>query len=421
MSRGFRRVVGAFSLLASVGVFGTAASADESWPQWGGPRRDFTCDAPKLIDAWTDDGPREVWSREIGSGHSAIVAADGVLYTMCRRAEQDAVVALSAATGETLWETRYDAPMKPGMQLEFGPGPHSTPLLAGDGVYTVGATVLVHCLDRKSGEVRWKHDLMEELRASHIGRGYGASPIAYKDTIIMSAGGQQTGLIALRQSDGEIVWKTGVLRTGYSSPILVEAGGQAQLVLAAGPQRLAVDPGTGETLWTTTVNQQSAAIMSTPVWLPPDRLFCSAAYGGGTRVFRVAAGEDGAAAPEELWHTIKMKVHHGNVIVDDGVAYGSSGDFGAAFLMAIDVNTGEILWRERGFAKATLLKADDKLIILDETGKLALTTASREGLKVHCEAQVLEEKSWTVPTLVGSRLYLRDNKTIKAVELGGAG
>jgi outer membrane protein assembly factor BamB len=98
--------------------------------------------------------------------------------------------------------------------------------------------------------------------------------------------------------------------------------------------------------------------------------------------------------------------------------YGSSGDFGPAFLMAIDVKNGHVLWRDRGFARATLLLAGDKLVILDEEGTLALATASPEGLKVLSQAKVLEDKSWTVPTLVGTRLYLRDEHTIMALDLG---
>ena len=42
-----------------------------------------------------------------------------------------AVIALDAASGRTLWEHVYDAPILPGMQIEYGSGPHATPLVAG--------------------------------------------------------------------------------------------------------------------------------------------------------------------------------------------------------------------------------------------------------------------------------------------------
>ena len=57
-------------------------------------------------------------------------------------------------------------------------------------------------------------------------------------------------------------------------------------------------------------------------------------------------------------------------------------------------------------------------MLLDENGVLALATAAPEGLKVLGKAQVFDGRAWTVPTLVGTRLFLRDRKTIKALDLG---
>ena len=110
-------------LIASAAV----APAPAQWTQWGGPQRDFSCDATGLTDKWPEGGPATIWSREIGPGHSSILVEGDTLYTMCRRGDKDAVLALSTATGKTIWETRYDAPTKPDMQLDFGAGPHSTP------------------------------------------------------------------------------------------------------------------------------------------------------------------------------------------------------------------------------------------------------------------------------------------------------
>jgi hypothetical protein len=40
-------------------------------------------------------------------------------------------------------------------------------------------------------------------------------------------------------------------------------------------------------------------------------------------------------------------------------------------------------------------------------------------LKVLSKASVLQNLSWTPPTLVGTTLYVRDRKTIAAFNLGG--
>ena len=64
----------------------------------------------------------------------------------------------------------------------------------------------------------------------------------------------------------------------------------------------------------------------------------------------------------------------------------SSGDFGPAFLSAVNVKTGAIAWQDRAFARAQLLYADGKLIVLDEDGTLGLATVSPQGLKVLARA-----------------------------------
>jgi hypothetical protein len=76
------------------------------------------------------------------------------------------------------------------------------------------------------------------------------------------------------------------------------------------------------------------------------------------------------------------------------------------------------LWRHRSFPRASFLSADGRFIILDEDGQLLLATATREGLTVTSKVELLSNPSWTVPSLSGTRLYLRDRKNIIALELG---
>ncbi|MCP4250490.1 MAG: PQQ-binding-like beta-propeller repeat protein [bacterium] len=397
-----------------------APSAAGSWLQWGGPQRDFSCPDPgELATQWADSGPKVLWKRDLGDGYSAILAEGDRLYTMCRRGEQDAVVAVDAGTGKTVWETTYDAPPKPGMQLDFGQGPNSTPLLQGDRLFTVGATVLFHCLDKHTGRVLWKHDLMEELGASHVGRGFSASPLAYGDLVILPVGGKEASVVAFKQDTGDVVWKTPGFRPGHSSPILGTVQGQEQIVLALGTDRAGLDPATGALKWKLTLDQQAAAQMGTPLQIDDGLFFYSAAYGSGSRLIKVASKDDGLVG-EELWHTRKLKVQHGSYLQYGDLVVGSSGDFGPTFLMALKWEDGKVAWRKRGFAKATLIKVGDKMLILDETGVLALATPTADRLEIHAQAKLLEEQAWTVPTLVGTTVYLRDRKTMLAVDLGPA-
>src|SRR5262245_21957477 len=88
-------------------VAATPAAPDTSWLQWGGPRRNFMVESPALASSWPTTGPKRVWERTIGEGHSAIVVEGNRLYTMyrpeglltmVRRARQETVAAIDADT-----------------------------------------------------------------------------------------------------------------------------------------------------------------------------------------------------------------------------------------------------------------------------------------------------------------------------------
>src|SRR5206468_11371970 len=91
--------------------------------------------------------------------------------------------------------------------------------------------------------------------------------------------------------------------------------------------------------------------------------------------------------------------------------------FGPSFLSAVDVKTGRVAWQDRSFSRAQLLYADGKVILLDEDGRLGLATVGPDGIKVLARANVLENLSWTPPTLAGTTLYVRDRKNIAAFDL----
>jgi outer membrane protein assembly factor BamB len=143
----------------------------------------------------------------------------------------------------------------------------------------------------------------------------------------------------------------------------------------------------------------------------------SSAYGTGSRVLelRQAAGK---TTVTEKWFSGRMRVHIGTMIRFGDYAYGSSGDFGPAFITAVEMKTGRIAWQDRSFSRAQLLHADGKLVVLDEDGTLGIATVSPQGLKVLARAPVLQHLSWTPPTLSGTTLLVRDRKNIAAFHLG---
>jgi outer membrane protein assembly factor BamB len=407
----------------------TPGSLPGAWPQWGGPDRNFVVQTAGLADAWPDDGPPVVWSRPLGLGHSALVADDTRLYTLYRPGKEisrkgpwesrEVVVALDRATGRTLWEHEY--PSRP-ENFSFGAGPHTTPLLAGRLVFTAGTNKQIHALDRESGAVVWLRDLVRDegapptLARPAVKAGYGSSPIAYRDTLILQAGGAGQAVMALRQQDGSVVWRSGDFLTAEAAPILIDVDGQIQLVVVGGQTVNGLDPATGEVFWSHPHDTDGDMNNTMPVWGPDNILFVTSAYNQGSRGLRLSR-RGGRTEVEEIWFTNRFRLMFSNALRLGPYVYGTSGDFGPAFLGALDVRSGEVSWQERGFGRSSLVHAGDKTIILDEDGDLALVRLSPSGLERLADTRIFGTTSWTAPTLVGTTLYARDREKVLALDL----
>ena len=394
------------------------AVQSSDWPQLGGPNRDFTSAATGLAERWPPEGPAVLWRRELGEGYSTIVTKGAALYTMYRADDQEIVVAIDSGTGTTLWEFAYEAPTS-GMATTFGPGPHATPLVVGDRVFSVGVKGMLHALDRSDGSLVWSRDLYEEFDGTVLEYGYSSSPIAYGDTVMVQVGGEEHAVMAFRQADGAVVWRGGDFINSHASPILIEVDGQDQLVAFMAAEVAGFDPASGRLLWSHPHPTVTTVNVSTPVWGADGILFVSSAYDAGSRALRLTR-PGGETAVDELWFSRRLRVHFGTAIRIGDRVYGSSGDRSPAFLSAVDIHSGELLWRDRTFSQCSYVYADDKLIVLDDDGELALVSILPHGIEVRSRASIFDSLSRSVPTLVGTTLYVRNRREIVALELGEA-
>ena len=404
-----------YCLLAML-VYATAQAASLEWPQFAGPHRNFTSDAKGLANSWPSSGPKKLWSRDLGEGYSGISIDGPVLYTMYRRGEHEITLAAATATGKTIWEHTENAAFRPGMAMENGPGPHATPLVTADFVYAVGILANLLCLDKKTGKVLWSHDLWGEFNGTQMDRGYSCSPIAWKDTVIMKVGGAGHALVAFNQKTGKVVWQKQDFRNSPSSPVLIKVDGQDQLVAVMSDDVIGVNPDTGELLWKHPHTTSWGLNIALPLWTDDNTLFVSSAYNGGCVALQLHV-VSGKTQVKELWISNRLRVHIGNLLRIGDTLYGSSGDFGPAPLTAMDAKTGKVLWQDRSFPKATFLYADGKLIVADEDGNLSLATVSSSGVKLLARAELLHSNAWTAPSLAGSTLYLRDRRSLAALDL----
>jgi len=397
-----------------------AGASDAAWPQWGGPSRNFVVEARDLATAWPSGGPRRKWQKPLGPGYSAIVTDGQTVYTVYRSDNSDVAVALDAATGETRWQAKYDAPFTETCSERLGAVPRAAPLLTtagGERLITVSAGGAMTSLDRRTGARHWSIALIPNAPDTVRACGYSSSPVAFEDLIITTVGGQGRAVVAIRAATGEIAWQSQDFMNAYSSPLVIDVDGQPEVVVFTYGEVSGLNPRTGALEWSHAHAADQGVNVAMPLWGKDNVLFVSSAYNGGSRALRLSR-QQGAVKVEELWFHRRVRIHFGNAVRLGDRVYASNGDFGAAPFVAVDVKTGDTVFRDRSVARSTLIAAGDKLLILDEDGTLVLARPGETGLDVLAKAAVLTGRAWTVPTLSGSTLFVRNNAEILALDLG---
>jgi len=217
------------------------------------------------------------------------------------------------------------------------------PMLVGDRVYTVGVTSKFHCLDKKTGQALWSHDLYKEFKGRVKVYGYSCQPLAYKNMVILMVGGAEHALMAFNQKNGSVVWQKHYFFNCNSSPILINVDGQDQVVALMFQDIIGVDPISGELLWSHPHYTGYGLAISMPVRGEDNLLFLSSSYGGGGRVLHLSQ-TGGKTKVEQVWYGSRIRIHFGSILRIGDYIYGSSGHDGPTPLTAVEVKTGKVAW-----------------------------------------------------------------------------
>jgi outer membrane protein assembly factor BamB len=398
-------ICGAFLLLSSL-QFETFGQGGGDWPQWRGPNRDGISKETGLLKQWPAGGPPLVWKATgAGGGYSSFSIANGRLYTMGLRGDREYIIAFDVANGKEIWATPHGS----GFRNDRGDGPRGTPTVDGERLYALGGSGDLSCLDARSGRTIWTMNVLSKFGGSNIKWGISESPLVIGEKVLVNAGGQGASIVALKKTDGSLIWKSQSDEAGYSSAIPVEVGGVTQVVFFTGNRALGLDLRDGRLLWEYARPSNDVANVATPV-ARLNRVFISSDYGTGGGVVEIKA--DGKA--QEIYFTKDMRNHHSSSVLVGDHLYG----FSSSILTAMRFDTGEIAWRDRSVGKGSLVYADGHLYCMSENGVVGLVEATPTAYREKGRFQIQQGSlpTWTHPVVAGGRLYLRDQDTIYAFD-----
>lgn len=381
------------------------------WPQWRGPNRDGISKETGLLKTWPTSGPKILWRAPSGEGYSGISVANGRAYTMYGQGNDELLICLDAATGKEIWRFKMDNQF----YNDQGNGPRSTPVVDGNLVFVQGAKSMLLAVRADNGAKVWGIDLKKEYGAKIPTWGVSTTPLVEGDLLLVDVGGKSGhSICAFNKNTGKLVWNSQSDEPGYSAAIAVTMNGVRQAIFFTGTAAVSVSPKDGKMFWRYPWQTSYDVNAATPIFIPNDKIYISSGYGVGAAVLRVE-NHDGAMRVEPVWRSRVMKNHFSSSILHDGYIYG----FDDAILTCIDANTGEQEWQQRGFQKGSLIFADGHLIILGERGNLALVEATPTGYKEKAKAEVLRGKCWTMPTLAGGKLYIRNQSEMLCLDMVG--
>jgi outer membrane protein assembly factor BamB len=396
----------------------TVVAGAEDWPAWRGPRGDGTSTETNVPTTWSDT-ENVAWKVPLpGIGHSsAIVVGDKLFVTTClvdqgsgTQPTDRLLMCLDKTDGKILWQKSVcTSPLEKKHTLNsFASG---TPT-------SDGATVFVTFLESDSPEPQKNHGKMVVAAYDFTGKqlwlvrpgefssthGYCSSPVLFEDLVIVN--GDHDGdsyILALKKSDGSLVWKTPREHKtrSYCTPIIRDYGTGPQLILSGSKSVCSYDPRTGERIWNID---------------GPTEQFVASMVDDGKLLFMTAGFPDR--------HILAIKPDGRGNVTDSAIVWRTKENCsyvpspivcGEYFLVVNDKGIascfkcadGERMWVERigPNHSASLVTAGGLVYFTSDRGT---TTVVRPGPVYEAVAvNELKEDVYSSPAVSGGKLYIR--------------
>ena len=427
-----------------------------NWPRLGGPAGAGISSETGLAHAWPTNGPRELWTADLGEGFAGPAVFAREVFLLDRVAnQQDLLRCWELDTGKELWSMAYEAPGT----FPFN-GSRNVPTVEAQFIFTLGPFGHLHCFNRKTHTVLWTRHLVDDFkvpltdkpepatnREEQLTRaqvpmwGLTQAPLLYRELVIVAPQTQSTGLVAYEKATGKIRWQSAYIgRNWYShvSPYLTRLCGVEQVIMLAqpsDPEKLpddappaiisSIDPLTGRILWMTNTPAPDKIPIPQPLRVGEGRLVISGGYKFGCLLLQVSCTA-GHWDAKPLVHNRSVCPHiHSPILYQDRIYLTSFRAQGATRTGFVCLSQElEPLWQtgpKLEFDAGAFLIADGMVFIMHgKTGQLNLMELSPSGPKVLAQAKVLNAAGanvWAPMALSEGKLLVRDQHQIKCLDV----
>lgn len=409
-------------------VFAVAAGLGADWRQFRGPDGEGISLETGLPLRW-GSAKNIAWQAKLpGPGASSpIVTGDRVFvtcysgYGLGAKGSEDMqnlrrhVLCFDRRKGDAVWAKEFK-PILPEHEYYKSESDYhgyaaSTPITDGHRLYVCFGKSGVYCLDLDGNEI-WHKTVGTKTNRW----GSGASPILYKDLLIVNASVESGSLVALNKMTGDEVWKTPGINSAWNTPILVPLQSkEVELAISIQNWVVGFNPDTGKELWRANGVHRYVC----PSVIAHDGIVY--AIGGGNTSLAVRAGGRGdVTKTHTLWRTEKAGSNVSSPIYREGHLYWA-GDGG--IVTCQDAADGKIVYRERldppppeGRIWASPVLADGKLYYVSKLGGTYVVAATpKYELLAHNTFAHDKSRASASVAVSDSHLFLRTDEYLYCI------
>lgn len=409
-----------------------ASASAQDWPQWRGPNRDGKAARFNAPATWPKELTRK-WKVTVGDGVATPALAGGKLYVFSRQEGNEVMRCLDAATGQELWQDKYESQPATGPSGRF-PGPRSSPAVAEGKVVALGVRGILSCWDAATGKRLWRKDDFPGAWPRFF---TASSPLIVDGLCLAQLGGESGGaLVAYDLTSGEPKWKWTGDSPAYSSPVLMTVGG-TRLVIAETERRVvALNVADGKLVWEMPYAVEGRGYNAATPIVDGTTLFI-AGSGRGTRAVRLEKTGDGFAG-KDLWHNPEHSVQFNTPVLKDGALYGLTAGNDLFCLSAAD---GKTAWTTpiskaaetaaapppggpggrgrggpgRGMGPSgfgSIVDAGSVLLALTPSSELVVFAPDPKAYKELARIKVADTPTHAHPIPAGNQLFVKDQDSV---------
>ncbi|MCA9078666.1 MAG: PQQ-binding-like beta-propeller repeat protein, partial [Planctomycetaceae bacterium] len=259
----------------------------------------------------------------------------------------------------------------------------------------------------------WRKDIAEEFNTGLESFGFVCSPLIDGDGVIVQS---SAGTLKVNKLTGKLVWRMpdaelGMMGGAFSSPIIATLGGHKQLIVQTRQQMIGLDPDAGVQLWSMAIPSFRGMNILTPLVIGDQVFTCT--YGGGAHLLSINRTDQGFEI-RQVWETKMEGYMSSPVLVDNSIYVHLKNQRFAC----VDSRSGNERWRSKPFGKYwSMVVNGDRILALDERGKLLLIDADPNELTVLDRRTVSEEPAWAHLAVSSSQVFVRSLNQLTVFEM----